>query len=295
MARQGKVSFEFKNQIVPRYIEPLLLQIEYGRWYTTGELQWLLRDGLDVDGKNIVLAHTSLWPRLGLGEVRREGRFILFRLSPLAKLITDLYSTNRDLFFDVFHFLLYSAWPRSRNFGQAPFWLYTQVCNRLWTVAPAQLKSFELTAQLQTESRLLFPGYSPAFSERSVRSVFVWLQAITPPFLTKQGAKAELHSHRRAYCTPQLFHLAIDLLYTTAGLTYGTALTIDDEQIAAICRPCLLDPGRFWDMASLAAMAMRELELRQGQWGTSLVLNSPPRWIELPAPAATPAAEEDAV
>ncbi|MDL1891183.1 hypothetical protein FBQ96_16725 [Nitrospirales bacterium NOB] len=119
----------------------------------------------------------------------------------------------------------------------------------------------------------------------------MWFQALTPPFITKLGPRSELHSERRSYCTPQLFHLATDLLYTTEGLSYGTSLAMDDDKIAAVCRACLLDPTRFWEMASLTSMAMREFEVRQGQWGTSLALSGPPRWIQLPV---FDPAEEDA-
>lgn len=296
MPTRSKVSFEFKNQIVPRYIEPLFLQMEYGQWYDSSELRRYLRaGGLDVEGKNIVQAHIVLWTKVGLGEVKRGGsNFNLFRLTPLAKQVIDLYSTNQDLFFDLFHFLFYSAWLRSRNLNQAPFWVYKQTCDKLWLSAPSRVDTFDITAQMQTESRLAFPDQSPAFSERSVRSVLVWFQALTPPFMTKQGSRLELHSGWRTYCTPQLFHLATDLLYTTEKLAYGTSLAMDDEKIAAICRVCLLDPDRFWEMASLTDMAMREFEVRQGQWGTSLALSGPPSWIELPVFAAAEADTADA-
>lgn len=292
MPTQRRVSFEFKNQLVPRYIEPLLLQMEYGQWYGSAELRRYLRTGgLDIEGKNIVQAHIVLWSKAGLGEVKRgEGNYNLFRLTSLAKQVADLYSTNQELFFDLFHFLFYSAWPRSRNLNQAPFWTYMQASNKLWETAPSKVDTFDLTAQMQAESRIAFPGQSPAFSERAVRSILVWLQALTPPFMHKQGPRSELHSKWRNYCTPQLFHLATDLLYSTEGLSYGTSLAMDDEKIAAICRVCLLDPGRFWEMVSLTAMAMREFEVRQGLWGTSLALSGPPRWIELPA---FESAEED--
>lgn len=285
MPTQRNVSFEFKNQVAPRYIEPLLLQLEYGQWYDSTELRRMLRaGGAEVEGKNIVQANITLWSKMGLGEVQRDGhgKQNRFRLKLLGKQLIDLYSTNQELFFDVFHFLFYSSWPRSGRLNQAPFWLYAKVCDSLWQAAPGTMNSFDLTARLQTESNQTFPEYSPAFSERSVRSVFLWLQALTPPFLARCGTKSELCSERRNYCTPQLFHLATDLLYTTQGLTYGTSLAMDDEKIAAICRACLLDPGRFWEMASLTDMAMREFEVRQGQWDTSLALSGPPRWMELP-------------
>ncbi len=296
MKADRKVNFEFKNQVSPRYIEPLFLQLASGLWYTTTQLQQQLRDsGLQVQGKQIVLANIAFWDKIGLGEVQRQapGHPNLFRLSALGKRVQALYSTNRSLFFDLLHYLFYSAWRRSRHISHAPLWLYAEVCDTLWQEAPGKMDAMGLTSRLQSESRQAFPDEDPAFSERSVRSVFPWLGELTPPFLSPCGSRSELCSERRSYCTPQLFHLAVDLAYCEAGLGYGTSLAIDDRQIATISRACLLDIDRFWDMASLADMAMRELEVRQGQWGTSLAVTSPPRWIDLPDFGASEEADEE--
>lgn len=296
MTVNRKVSFEFKNQVSPRYIEPLFLQIDPDTWYATTELQQQLRDsGLDVQGKDIILANTTFWSKVGLGEVQRQrpGLPNLFRLNFLGKRVVELYSTNRALFFDVMHYFFYSAWRRSHHINQVPLWLYAEICDTLWQEAPGKMDSMGLTAHLQNESRQAFPEHSPVFPERSVRSVFPWLGELSPPFLSPCGSKSDLCSERRHYCTPQLFHLAVDLAYHEAGLGYGTSLAIDDRQIEAISRTCLLDTGRFWDMASLADMTTREMEVRQGQWGTSLALTGPPRWIDLPDFANQQDEEED--
>jgi hypothetical protein len=285
MMATRKVNFEFKNQVSPRYVEPLFLQLEPDIWYTSTELQQQLRDsGLDVQGKDIVLANISFWEKVGLGQVQRQGpgHPNLFRLSAFGKQVQALYGTNRSLFFDVMHYLFYSAWRRSHHINYAPLWLYAEICDTLWEEAPAKMDAMKLTSHLQSESYQAFPEQDPNFPERSVRSVFPWLGELTPPFLSSCGSRSELCSKRRGYCTPQLFHLAVDLAYHEAGLNYGTSLAIDDRQIGAISRVCLLDQDRFWEMASLADMAMRELEVRQGQWGTSLALSGPPRWIDLP-------------
>lgn len=285
MSSHHPVNFEFKNQVSPRYIKPLFLQLQPGTWYESTEMQQLLRDGgLNVQGKEIIQANITTWAKIGLGEVQRGGarKPNLFRLSLLGKQVTDLFSTNQELFFDTMHFLFYSAWRRSGKLTQAPLWLYAQVCDTLWQNAPGKMDSMALTGQMQEESRHTFLEHNPNFPERSVRSVFPWLGALTPPFLSKCGAKSELCSERRTVCTPQLFHLAVELLFQQQGLQYGTSLTIDERHIAAICQTCLLDTGRFWEMASLTDMAIRELEVRQGQWGTSLALTGPPRWIDLP-------------
>ena len=285
MTLTRNVNFEFSNQVSPRYVEPLFLQIEPGIWYTSAELQQQLRDsGLDVKGKTIVQANTTFWDKVGLGEVQRQGpgRPNLFRLSSFGKQVGALYSTNRTLFFDVMHYLFYSAWRRSRHINQAPLWLYAEVCDSLWHEAPGKMDAIKLTGRLQGESRQAFPDQNPAFPRQSVYGVFPWLGELTPPFLSPCGSRSDLCSEQRSYCTPQLFHLAVDLAYHEAGLNYGTSLAIDDRQVSAISRVCLLGPDRFWDMASLTDIAVRELEVRKGQWGTSLALSGPPRWIDLP-------------
>jgi hypothetical protein len=196
--------------------------------------------------------------------------------------VIDTYSTNRPLFFDLMHFLFYSAWCRSKDDSRVRFWLYASVCDALWLDAPAKTDSFALTNRLQLESRDAFPEYDPIFPERSVRAVFPWLGALTPAFLSKSGAASQLSSRRRSYCSPQLFHLATDLVYALEGLRYGTSMAIDERHIADVCRVCLLDTAGFWQMADLTKMTIRGYDIRKGQWGTSIALEGPPTWIDLP-------------
>ena len=178
--------------------------------------------------------------------------------------------------------MFYSAWYRTRDPFRGKFWLYARVCEELWLNAPSKTDSYGLTAKLHAESQSLFPESEPTFPERSVGAVFPWLGALTPPFLEKEQSQSQLSSRRRTFCTPQLFHLAIDLLYTTRPLRYGTSISVDDETVQFICKTCLLDPDQFWEMADRTKMSIRGFEIRKGQWGTSIALEGPPTWIELP-------------
>lgn len=291
-------SFEFKNNISPKYIEPLFLRIEAQRWYATSDLVAMLQaSGLDVEGSDIVQYNTAAWSLAGLGEVQieRRGRSQtkLFRLSSLGRQIQDTYSTNSALFFDLMHFAFYAAWRRSRHMSRARFWLYSNVCDALWADAPAHTDSFSLTNRLQIECREAFPEYIPAFPERSVRAAFPWLGALTPPFLSKCGTKSQLCSNRRSYCTPQLFHLATDMVYASDRLAYGTSMSVDDRHVEAISKACLLDPLRFWEMADLTKSAINGFQIRKGQWGVSIALNAPPDWIELPDLSRETAASDE--
>jgi hypothetical protein len=287
MAPNTNPSFEFNNQISPRYVDSLLMQIEPERWYSTSELQLVLqRGGLDIQGRDIVLLNVRAWALIGLGVTRivKQGRsnVRLFRLGKFGRYARDLYSTNPALFFDLIHYRFYTAWPTTERLEFARFWLYWRVCDELWQTAPSSMDSFGLTNRLQQESHVSFPDLKPSFPERSVRGTFPWLVALSPPFLFKVDGKGTLRSSRRSHCSPQLFHLATDLVLREERLKYGTAMTIGESQIEATCRMCLLDPERYWSMAELTELSIRGFGLKRSQWGRSIILSGPPSWIDLP-------------
>ena len=285
MVHKRKPSFEFRNQISPRYIEPIFLQLEYDRWYSNQQLIRLLRSGgNEVEGNHIVRSNVLAWSHIGLGERKKTNGNVqnIFRLSALGKQFIDFYSTNAGLFYDLMHFLFYSTYQRSGDIQKVRFWLYSRVCDTLWQDAPSSINGPLLTNRLQVESHADFPEYSPSFSDRAIHGIGSWLQVLTPPFLLKPNIN-QLYSTRRKYCTPQLFHLATDLIYTTKeGLQYGTSLSVTEQLIEDICKVCLLDTASFWEMADLTILAVNGFEIRRGQWGTSISLEGPPTWITLP-------------
>ncbi len=285
MVHKRKPSFEFRNQISPRYIEPIFLQLEYDRWYSNQQLITLLRSGgYEIEGKAIVRSNVLAWSQVGLGDKRKINGSAqnVFRLSRLGNQFIDLYSTNSSLFYDLMHFLFYSTYQRSGDIQKVQFWLYSRVCDTLWQEAPSITNGSLLTNHLQVESHAAFPEYTPSFSDRAVHGIFPWLQALTPPFLSKRNT-IQRYSTRRQYCTPQLFHLATDLIYTTKeGLQYGTSLSVTEQLIEDICKVCLLDTTSFWEMADLTILSVNGFEIRRGQWGTSISLEGPPTWITLP-------------
>lgn len=287
MVQRGNPSFHFDNSVSPRYLKPLFLQLEYGQWYSTAQFIGLLRSsGLDVKGQSIAAVNMLTWTLAGLGKIEKRGtqyhKKNYFQLTALGKQLIDTYSTNAELFYDLMHFLFYSTYQRSGDVRRGCFWLYANVCDVLWQEAPAATDTSGLTNRLQIESHVAFPGYEPSISDRSVSGVSPWLQALVPPFLSRQGTKSQLYSRRRSFCTPQLFQLATELVYTTMeGLQYGASLAIDERHIEAICRTCLLDIDYFWDMADVTQMTISGYELRRGQWGTSIALAGRPTWISL--------------
>lgn len=286
MAQGNNITFQFGNNISPRYIDPLFMPLQYGQWYSRAQLIELLRNaGFNIEGEHIVSYNVLAWSLIGLGELekRKVGNTIksMFKLTKLGKQLIDTYSTRPELFYELMHFLFYSTYLRSNDIRNSRFWIYFMVCDALWLEAPKMIKTATLANRLQIERREMFPDYDSTFDYRAVQSVFPWLQTLTPPFISKIGVKH--FTSRRSYCTSQLFHLATDMIYNTVErLQYGTSLAISDKQIEAICKICLLDPAHFWDMVNLTQMMIRGYEIHQGQWETSLVLSGPPDWITLP-------------
>ncbi len=282
-----KVNFEFYNSVAPRYLEPLFLKIEFGQWYSTAQLVDVLQRDLQVDGNDIVLRNVDAWSGIGLGltktEKQKGGKKIYFQISPLGRYLQEIYSTNSELFYDLMHYFFYSTWFRSNDDRRVRYWVYVQVCNELWLNAPFEMESFKLASKIQSKAIEEFPNYYPSISERSIRAGFPWFGKLSPPFLKKLGNKRDLTSEKRSYCTPQLFHLAVDLLYFQRHLTYGTTLNIDDEIIKEISKTCLLNPDRFWEMVERTQMIVKGFEVNKSQWGPTILLNSSPNWIELPA------------
>ncbi len=280
------VNFEFPNHLSPKYIEELFLKIEFDEWYSTSQIIEILQRDLHIGGKEIALRNIDAWATLGFGDRRIEkqkgGNRVFFKVSPLGRYLQEIYSTNTELFYDLMHYFFYSTWIRSQDAHHGRFWVYLQICQDLWQNAPSEMNSFKLASKLQSLVLETFPLYSPTFSERAIRAAFPWLTKLSPPFLVKLGTKSELTSQKRNYCTPQLFHLAVDLLCAERKISYGTTLNIDDEIIADISMTCLLDPSRFWEMAERTQMMVKGFEIQKSQWGPTVSLSQAPNWIELP-------------
>jgi len=283
---KSKFNFKFPNPVSPRYIQPLFLKLEHGIWYNSTDLRDILHLSFpNIDGKDIVYTNIVTWYLIGLGEYKVEnfqGRKSFFKLSDLGKQLQETYSTNLELFFELMHFLFFSTWEKNKSPEVGLFWVYSQVCNKLWSNAPNPMDSFELTSLLQQEAQNEFIGYNPGFPERAIRAVYPWLASLTPAFLQKNLHNKAFTSARRPFCSPQLFHLALDLTYNEKKLKYGTSMAIGDGEIKKICMVCLLDEKQFWEMLDRTKMIIRGVEIRRGQFNTSIALEMGPQWINLP-------------
>ncbi len=90
MTQKSNPSFEFHNQVAPRYIEPLLIQLRHGQWYSSAQFTSLLRsNGLDVKGNSIALYNMSTWSIAGLGQIEKSGTSHLKKNQLVEKLLNS--------------------------------------------------------------------------------------------------------------------------------------------------------------------------------------------------------------
>ncbi len=97
--------------------------------------------------------------------------------------------------------------------NQVGLWLYAEVCNTLWLRAPAKMDSMGLASDLPRGESESLPEHNPVFPGVLCEPCFLgW--ASWPHHSFPCGARSDLCSERRRHCTPQLFHLAVDLATT---------------------------------------------------------------------------------
>ena len=59
-------------------------------------------------------------------------------------------------------------------------------------------------------------------------------------------------------------------------------MALGDEEIESICKVCLLSSEKFWEMVDRTKMIIRGVDIRRGQFSTSIALEMKPQWIDLP-------------
>jgi hypothetical protein len=163
-----------------------------------------------------------------------DGRLAL---SPTARAIYAMRPSSR---MDVLHFLLLTAWSRSRSDALALSWAYRAFCEHLWDRVALPLSSTEvkgLVADLLSRAAEPFPDAERiAFSAKSVLGMRKWLEPLDPPVLHPDGFR------RRDVCSRELLLLAVGHLAWEEGTTLGIDLLLTPAQREAICRICLLEP-----------------------------------------------------
>jgi len=205
-----------------------------------------------------------------LGFVEMERNVI----TPLGKTISELELRNSDLFCELVHYFHYALWDGKHPSAHCFSWTYRHLCDLLWQTRTSSLTNRrDIAAELESRARSAFGRMDIALSAKSVGGALLWLMELEPPVFDEVGDTFT----RRYFCPSELFVLAVDHVYRTNGIEYGTNLLLGEDKQEAICQVCLLAPDGFDRVMDYALAQFDYLEKGMGGgWGSYLVLKHRP-------------------
>jgi hypothetical protein len=195
------------------------------------------------------------------------------KLTPKGQVVARISSHNSELFPEIIHYLYYSAWTAMDETDNCFSWSYRTLCNFLWQQGTATIDKNLLFSVVSSEASGHFNIQSVSFSTSSVTGILIWLGSLIPPVIEEQNGNSEAIFSRRAFCSPELFVLAVDFVYRQETIDYSVNLLLSEQRRDAICQVCLLEPSNFERVLDYAVAQFDYLEKGMGGgWGHYLTL-----------------------
>jgi hypothetical protein len=173
-------------------------------------------------------------------------------LAPFGIRLAALRNERPELLGDALHLrlaTLYIQQPHAR-FSFA----YAAIADWLWDRGDTAFKDetrSELVGVVIERAAQTFgvDAGTIAFSKTSVSGAAHWLEATSPPVLSRETGR-----FKRRHSVPALCVLwAIDALYRAEGVAPGTRLSLTEERRTRLCQWLLLDPDAFTAILPLVA------------------------------------------
>lgn len=193
------------------------------------------------------------------------------QLTEMGEQIIELEALKPQLFADIVHGFQYVLWTDDQPAENCFSWTYRAMCHQLWQQGDANRDRREWASLLEAKVQDTFQRNDIALSPKSIGGVLHWLSALQPPVLDGDD-----RYRNRQFCPPELFLLATDYVFRSAGVDYGANLLLADGQQQVICQMCLLDPQGFERVLQYAVAQFNILDKGiGGGWGYYLTLQRP--------------------
>lgn len=266
MSRLNNIEFHVDHNVKPPHIEGILPFLKKGNLITRKQL----RSQLNNYGHTIHPRHLSknllIWRYLGIIEFKNNA----FAMTRLGLLLQKQLNFNKDVFYDLMHYLYYVTWDLSNRNSMYFSWSYKTICDLLWERMPTVVNRKTLAGELLATAQEKFGSKKISISHEAITGIFNWLSALNPPFI--ENTRANKIGSGRTRCSPELFVLAIDYLYQMLDLKYKIPILLDDFKKELVSKLCLLEEESFNWMFDLAIQTFDFVHKHYGEWGTSLIL-----------------------
>lgn len=199
------------------------------------------------------------------------------KLTFKGQILANIAHNNPDLFSEIVHYLYYSTWSATAETANCFSWSYRTLSNYLWQQGTILIDKALLFSVVSSEASENFGIQTVSFSTKSVTGIMIWLESLTPSVIHYHDSNSEPTFSRRAFCSPELFTLAVDFIYQKEALDYSANLLLSEQQCDAICQVCLLEPNSFERVLDYAVAQFDYLEKGiGGGWGHYLTLRRRP-------------------
>lgn len=188
---------------------------------------------------------------LGLIQTTKAGLI----LTPRAHVILQ---KREAIQYDLLHYLFSTAWLPANPTEHTRAWFYRVLCEHLWGMQEVTLDleaRRTLTQGIDGQLRLDFQDVSLAvasvsFGDQSMDGAIEWLRRLAPSVMEASEKRTWLF-HRRSFCSPEIFLLALSRSYQASDTELVMDALISPQRREDTCRLCLLDPLQFDRMLDL--------------------------------------------
>lgn len=214
MNRLSKVEFHVDRNVKPRHIEEILPFLKKGIFITKKTLLSEFNSyGYTIHqrhlGKNLLVLRY-------FGIIKWENRG--FSLTQLGLSLQKRLNFGRDVFYDLMHYLYYTAWHFGDRKRMHFSWSYKTICDLLWERKSTLVNRKKLAGELLAAAQEEFRSGKISISHEAITGIFNWLSALDPPFI--EDTRKNKIGRGRTRCSPELFILAIDYLYHMLNLSH---------------------------------------------------------------------------
>lgn len=179
-------------------------------------------------------------------------------LTEIGRSIACLATFQPDLLPDFVHFLYYTCYDSDpeKRFS----WSYRSICDSLWNGAPCVINRDKLVNLVTAQALEVFQVNGISFSTNSVYGVLNWLSALKPACVAEDPEQKFI---RRAYCSVELFMLAVHHVVSNCIAANMPFVPLTPEFRQKVCRICLLVPEAFSEMLDQADSHFDCLQVRR--------------------------------
>lgn len=188
-------------------------------------------------------------------------------LTEIGRSVAHLATFQPDLLPDFVHFLYYTCHDNApeKRFS----WSYRVICDSLWNSAPCVINRDKLVNLVTAQALETFQVNGISFSTNSVYGVLNWLNALQPACIAEDNEQKFL---RRAYCSVELFMLALHHVVVSCVDTASPFVAVTPDIRQKVCQICLLVPEAFSEMLDQADASFDCLQIRRER-GDRIAIN----------------------